>query len=370
MTFARIIQHSFASIILAGYMLAGSAVLAQTAAQGSAPSSGPAMIVGDDDIPIFHPAALPKRFRPDPDMNGPNITGSGKLRLSVSLRDLQNAGWTSDKTIRINLVLGISANGRVTSCDIASSYVMERSERLEKTCTMIREKARYIWDRPNAAPRRGYLHMEVEWLFPEFDENMTLMPQGQGIEVLVDLNECLTARTPMSVKQAKQLCEIVKTLLNKRDGVGTNGVALTRENYSVTVWLRSRSVKILPKARWSESISFNSWNYYYPPAPISPTIPRLDSAGYIIVRPTDAEFPTKLLNKNLASTVTADVTIGADGRVIDCWMVQSTGPLLLDEATCPLLKKRGRFDAEDEDKKLPPLSALRTEVNWVTPQPK
>ena len=56
------------------------------------------------------------------------------------------------------------------------------------------------------------------------------------------------------------------------------------------------------------------------------------------------DYPSRALQQEREGTTSFRVTIGVDGRVIDCVVTQSSGHDDLDAATCSNVKRRARFE--------------------------
>jgi len=57
----------------------------------------------------------------------------------------------------------------------------------------------------------------------------------------------------------------------------------------------------------------------------------------------ETDYPESARDAGVEGTAVAQLTIGADGRVEGCSIVQSTGNSALDSATCRVLRSRARF---------------------------
>jgi TonB family protein len=60
------------------------------------------------------------------------------------------------------------------------------------------------------------------------------------------------------------------------------------------------------------------------------------------IRPKD--YPKRALRERRVGVSLALLTVGTDGRVVDCTIVRASGSQDLDAAACILLKDRGRFE--------------------------
>ena len=56
------------------------------------------------------------------------------------------------------------------------------------------------------------------------------------------------------------------------------------------------------------------------------------------------DYPSRALQQEREGTTGFSVTVGTDGRVIDCQITSSSGHPDLDAATCTNVKRRARFD--------------------------
>ena len=89
-----------------------------------------------------------------------------------------------------------------------------------------------------------------------------------------------------------------------------------------------------------------------PPAPPTPPAPPAPSGPTADAKPrgnpgnwaNTNDYPSRALQQEREGTTGFRVTIGTDGRVIDCTITQSSGHDDLDAATCTNVKRRARFD--------------------------
>ena len=61
------------------------------------------------------------------------------------------------------------------------------------------------------------------------------------------------------------------------------------------------------------------------------------------------DYPSRALQQEREGTTAFRVTVGTDGRVIDCQITQSSGHPDLDAATCTNVKRRARFEPALQD---------------------
>ena len=76
-----------------------------------------------------------------------------------------------------------------------------------------------------------------------------------------------------------------------------------------------------------------------PPAVISAAKPRGNPGNWANTN----DYPSRALQQEREGTTGFRVTIGTNGRVIDCSVTQSSGHADLDAATCNNIKRRARF---------------------------
>lgn len=80
------------------------------------------------------------------------------------------------------------------------------------------------------------------------------------------------------------------------------------------------------------------------------------------------DYPSRALQQEREGTVGFRVTIGSDGRVIDCQIVSSSGHEDLDQATCTNLRRRARFDPALDDSGRPITGTYSNRVRWQIPK--
>jgi len=100
-----------------------------------------------------------------------------------------------------------------------------------------------------------------------------------------------------------------------------------------------------------------------PKGPSSPAQPRGNPGSWA----TDADYPQKALREERSGTTGFRVTVGTDGRVVDCTITSSSGSPDLDEATCKNVTRRARFKPALEDGQ-PVQSTYTNRIRWVIPQ--
>ncbi|WP_322597070.1 energy transducer TonB [Sphingomicrobium arenosum] len=83
-----------------------------------------------------------------------------------------------------------------------------------------------------------------------------------------------------------------------------------------------------------------------PPTPPAPPPPRIEPAsarGDVRTLFSADDYPSRALRNEEEGSARARLTIGTNGRVEGCQIVQSTGSSSLDDATCKVLTRRARF---------------------------
>ena len=78
-------------------------------------------------------------------------------------------------------------------------------------------------------------------------------------------------------------------------------------------------------------------------------------------------YPAEALRNGWEGVAGFTVTVGTDGKVLDCKIIHSSGHKVLDDATCSEITKRARFTpARDADGR-PVVSTYSQQVNWRIP---
>ena len=62
------------------------------------------------------------------------------------------------------------------------------------------------------------------------------------------------------------------------------------------------------------------------------------------------------------------VTIGTDGKVVDCQITKSSGSPDLDEATCANVRRRARFTPATDGEGNPTTGSYANAIRWVIPK--
>ena len=80
-----------------------------------------------------------------------------------------------------------------------------------------------------------------------------------------------------------------------------------------------------------------------------------------------SDYPVISLINGSTGTATFKLSIDTKGVPVDCAILDSSGDVVLDAATCELIRKRARFEpVKDENGRLTP-STYTNRVRWVLP---
>ncbi|MFN3468396.1 MAG: energy transducer TonB [Novosphingobium sp.] len=107
-----------------------------------------------------------------------------------------------------------------------------------------------------------------------------------------------------------------------------------------------------------------------PPAPPPPrftpkaAVPKGNPANWA----TSNDYPSRALREEREGTTGFRVTIGTDGKVIDCEITRSSGSPDLDEATCSNIRRRARFTPATDGDGNPTTGSYSNSIRWVIPK--
>lgn len=109
-----------------------------------------------------------------------------------------------------------------------------------------------------------------------------------------------------------------------------------------------------------------------PPAPAPPPPPKgPDTPAQPKGNPgswaTTNDYPSRALREERSGTTGFRVTVGADGRVVDCQVTSSSGHADLDQATCANVTRRARFKPALEGGQ-PVQGTYSNRIRWVIPE--
>ena len=85
-----------------------------------------------------------------------------------------------------------------------------------------------------------------------------------------------------------------------------------------------------------------------PPPQMAPPAPRKavsaqSARGDVRTLFSNDDYPASAVSAGAEGTAQATLSIGADGRVVGCNLIRSTGNSALDGATCNILRRRAKF---------------------------
>jgi protein TonB len=83
---------------------------------------------------------------------------------------------------------------------------------------------------------------------------------------------------------------------------------------------------------------------------------------------TNADYPSGALRRGEQGVAVFDVAIGADGKVRDCSVTQSSGSAELDAATCARVTSRARFAPATDTDGTATIGHYRNSIRWEIPQ--
>jgi protein TonB len=103
-----------------------------------------------------------------------------------------------------------------------------------------------------------------------------------------------------------------------------------------------------------------------PPPRFSPTkaTPRGNPGSWA----NSNDYPSRALREEREGVTRFRVTVGADGRVTGCSVTGSSGHPDLDEATCSLVSRRGRFNPAKDGEGQPATDSWSSAVRWQIPK--
>lgn len=100
-----------------------------------------------------------------------------------------------------------------------------------------------------------------------------------------------------------------------------------------------------------------------PKGPSNPAQPKGNPGSWA----TTNDYPSRALREERSGTTGFRVTVGADGRVVDCQVTSSSGHADLDQATCQNVTRRARFKPAMEDGQ-PVQGSYSNRIRWVIPE--
>lgn len=81
------------------------------------------------------------------------------------------------------------------------------------------------------------------------------------------------------------------------------------------------------------------------------------------------DYPAAAVREGAEGTVVFRYTIGPDGRVVACEIVESSGHAVLDHTSCALAVRRFRFYPAQDDEGRPTVEIRTQRIRWELPEP-
>ena len=102
-----------------------------------------------------------------------------------------------------------------------------------------------------------------------------------------------------------------------------------------------------------------------PPPPPHKTVSAQSAKGDLRSLFSADDYPASAQAAGAEGTVRAELTIGADGRVVSCDITQSSGNSSLDQATCNILRRRAKFTPARDSNGNPTTDTVSTPpIRW------
>ena len=113
--------------------------------------------------------------------------------------------------------------------------------------------------------------------------------------------------------------------------------------------------------------------YVAPAAPPPPPPPRFtpkqpQPKGSPSNWATSNDYPSRALREEREGVTTFRVSVGTDGKVADCQVVNSSGSPDLDQATCDNVRRRARFQPATDGEGSPTAGSYSNRIRWVIPK--
>jgi protein TonB len=105
-----------------------------------------------------------------------------------------------------------------------------------------------------------------------------------------------------------------------------------------------------------------------PPPPPKPVQPYPEPRGRYQEWASSADYPSRALRLEEQGTTSFTVTVDTEGKVADCRITGSSGFDDLDETTCRLITRRGRFKPALDSNGNPMTGTWSRSVKWVIPK--
>ncbi len=110
-----------------------------------------------------------------------------------------------------------------------------------------------------------------------------------------------------------------------------------------------------------------------PPPPSAPPPPRFTATkatprGNPGSWANSNDYPSRALREEREGVTRFRVSVGADGKITGCTVTGSSGHPDLDEATCSLVSRRGRFNPAKDGEGQPTTDSWSSAVRWQIPK--
>jgi protein TonB len=95
------------------------------------------------------------------------------------------------------------------------------------------------------------------------------------------------------------------------------------------------------------------------------TVPRpIDPANWV----TPSDYPNPALRAQEQGQVSFTLGVDAFGRVTDCRITKSSGSAVLDQTTCAIMHRNGRFEPAKDASGTAIASSWSSRFNWSLPR--
>lgn len=101
-----------------------------------------------------------------------------------------------------------------------------------------------------------------------------------------------------------------------------------------------------------------------PKPPPKPLTPKGNPANWA----NSNDYPSRALREEKEGTTRFRVTVGTDGKVTSCQVTASSGSDELDNTTCNLIQRRGRFNPPTDENGNPTTGVWSSAVRWQIPK--
>ena len=83
---------------------------------------------------------------------------------------------------------------------------------------------------------------------------------------------------------------------------------------------------------------------------------------------TSNDYPSRALREEREGVTGFRVTVGTDGKVVECQVTSSSGSPDLDQATCDNVRRRARFQPATDGEGNPTTGSYANRIRWVIPK--